>query len=98
MTGLLFLILTLLVGCSEEPPHGHLEPDLFAKIYVEAVIQTLNPTEQDSLFHLNRALLKYEVTRETFDKNIEYYRNNPDLWSDIFTKIVDELEAQKPEE
>lgn len=97
-TLLLFLILTLSVGCSNEPPADRLEPDLFAKIYAEAAIQTLSPTEQDSLFDLNRALLKYEVTRETFDKNIEYYRKNPNLWSDIFTKIVDELEAQKPEE
>ena len=95
---LIFLTFILFVSCSDGPPPDRLEPDLFAKIYAEAVIEILNPTEQDSLSHLNRALLKYEVTREVFDHNIEYYRNNPELWSDIFTKIAAELKAQKPEE
>ncbi len=97
-TKLLLTIFTLFIGCYDEPPPERLEPDLFAKIYAEAVIQTLNPAEQDSLSHLNNALSKYEVSRERFDQNIEYYRSNPELWSDIFTKITAELEAQKPEE
>ena len=83
--------------CTDEPPSYRLEPDLFASIYTEAIIQTLNPTEKDSLSHLDTALLKYEVTRETFDQNIEFYRSDPELWSDLFTKIVAELEARKPE-
>ena len=97
-THALFLTFILFIRCSDEPPPDRLEPDLFAKIYAEAAIQTLNPAEQDSLSHLNSALLKYEVSRETFDQNIEYYRSNPELWIDIFTKITAELEAQKPEE
>lgn len=97
-TKLILTIFTLFIGCNDEPLPERLEPDLFAKIYAEAVIQTLNPTEQDSLSHLNNALLKYKVSRETFDQNIEYYRSNPELWVDIFTKITAELEAQKPEE
>ncbi len=97
-TKLILTIFTLFIGCNDEPLPEGLEPDLFAKIYAEAVIQTLNPTEQDSLSHLNNALLKYKVSRETFDQNIEYYRSNPELWIDIFTKITAELEAQKPEE
>jgi len=96
-TKLILTIFTLFTGCYDEPLPERLEPDLFAKIYAEAVIQTLNPAE-DSLSHLNNALLKYEVSRETFDQNVEYYRSNPELWSDIFTKITAELEAQKPEE
>ncbi len=95
---LIFLTFILFMRCSDEPPPYRLQPDLFAKIYAEAIIQTLNPTEKDSLYHLNKALLKYEVTRETFDKNIEFYRSEPELWSDLFTKIVAELEAQKPED
>jgi len=95
---LISLTFILLMRCSDEPPPYRLQPDLFAKIYAEAIIQTLKPTEQDSLYHLNKALLKYEVTRETFDKNIEFYRSDPELWSDLFTKIVVELEAQKPED
>ena len=95
---LISLTFILLMRCSDEPPPYRLQPDLFAKIYAEAIIQTLNPTEKDSLYHLNKALLKYEVTRETFDKNIEFYRSDPELWSDLFTKIVVELEAQKPED
>jgi len=96
-TKLILTIFTLFTGCYDEPLPERLEPDLFAKIYAEAVIRTLNPAE-DSLSHLNNALLKYEVSRETFDQNVEYYRSNPELWSDIFTKITAELEAQKPEE
>ncbi len=96
-TKLILTIFTLFTGCYDEPPPERLEPDLFAKIYAEAVIQTLNPAE-DSLSHLNNALLKYEGSRETLDQNIEYYRSNPELWSAIFTKIVAELEAQKSEE
>ena len=97
-TKLILTIFTLFIGCYDEPLPEPLEPDLFAKIYAEAVIQTLNPAEQDSLSHLNNALLKYKVSRETFDQNIEFYRSNPELWIDIFTKITAELEAQKPEE
>ena len=94
---LILMISTLFIGCYDEPLLERLEPDLFAKIYAEVVIQSLNPAEQDSLSHLNNALVKYEVSRETFDQNIEFYRSNPELWIDIFKKITAELEAQKPE-
>ena len=95
---LISLTFIFFIKCSDEPPLYRLEPDLFAKIYAEAIIQSFNPAEKDSLSHLNSALLKYEVTRETFDQNIEFYRSNPELWSDIFTKIAAELEAQKTED
>ncbi len=97
-TKLIFCILILFFRCSEGPPPEPLEPDLFVKIYTEAVIQTLSATKQDSLFYLKNALSKYEITLEEFDQNIEYYRGNPELWSNLFTKIAAELEVQKTKE
>ena len=97
-SNVIYFILILLAGCSDMPPPEHLEPDLFVRIYTEAIIQSLDPAKQDSLSHLNNALLKYEITKEEFDQNVAYYRGNPELWSDIFTKITAEFETRKAKE
>lgn len=88
-------IFILFPGCSEEPVPKHLEPELFAKIYSEAILESQNSAKEDSLAHLTEALDKFKVTRKEFEASIDYYKNNPVLWLEVFDKVVEDLEKKK---
>ena len=92
----LYLII-LIIGCSIEPNEKIIEPELFSKIYVEVILQTAISADSDSLDQLQMALDKYNVSREEFEASIIYYESKPELWLDVFTKIVEDLEAKEAE-
>jgi len=90
-------LITLITGCSIEPNEKIIEPELFAKIYVEVILQTATSAHSDSLSKFQMALDKYNVSREEFEASVIYYESKPELWLDVFTKIVEDLEAKEAE-
>ncbi|MFQ5822929.1 MAG: hypothetical protein ACE5JB_02630 [bacterium] len=89
------IIIFLITGCSTKPKEKTLDLDLFVNIYVELVLQSVNPTEADSLDPLQMALDKFGVSREEFEASINYFESNPKLWLNVFTKVINELEVRK---
>lgn len=88
-------IIILIAGCSNKPKDKFIEPELFAKIYVDTILQSGSPASSDSLHQLQRVLEKYNVTREEFETSITYFENHTDLWLTVYTKIVEELETRE---
>jgi uncharacterized membrane protein YvbJ len=90
-----FYLIILITGCSVSPKEKFLEPELFAKIYVEVILQSENPADSDSLNLLQVVLDKYDVSKEEFEASIDYFESKPELWEDVFSKVVEELENAK---
>ncbi len=78
-------------ACSNESKLEIIEPELFAKVYIEMVLVSLDSTEGDSLQNLNLALDKYNVTRDKFEATSTYFESRPEIWLEVFTKIEEEL-------
>lgn len=91
-----FLCLIILItGCSVRPKEKFLEPELFAKIYVEVILQSENSADSDSLNLLQMVLDEYDVSKEEFEASIHYFEGKPELWLEVFSKVVEELEETK---
>lgn len=88
------LIFILIAGCSTKTEDKTIDPELFSKIYVELVLQSLKPTDSDTLDPLQMVLDKFEVSHEEFEASIAYFNNNPKLWLEVFTKVAEDLEQR----
>jgi hypothetical protein len=85
----------VLTTCKNNTATSPLQPKLFAKIYTEMVVQTVDITTVDSLSHLSGILHKHAVTQEQFDASQTYFENNPDLWLEVFGHVETNLKKIK---
>ncbi|MFQ6114496.1 MAG: DUF4296 domain-containing protein [bacterium] len=89
------VIAFLLAGCSTKTKDKVLDPELFSQIYVELVLQSAKSTDSDSLDQLQAVLEEFKVTREEFEASVSYFQNNPELWLEVFTQVVKDLEERE---
>ena len=82
-------------ACENTPATSPLEPKLFAKIYTDMVVQTIDSTAIDSLSHLSGILNKHGVTQEQFNASQTYFENQPDLWLEVFGYVETNLKKIK---
>ena len=75
------------IACEDTTDVSPLKPKLFADIYTEMVVETIDSTDIDSLSHLTDILRKHAVTQEQFDASKSYFENHPDLWLDVFGRV-----------
>jgi BMFP domain-containing protein YqiC len=84
----------LIIGCSTKTEDKTLDPELFSKIYVELVLQSVKSADSDTLDQLQIVLDKFDVSREEFEATTSYFESNPELWLQVFTKVVKDLEEE----
>ncbi|MCG8603914.1 DUF4296 domain-containing protein [bacterium] len=84
-----------IIACKHETARSPLEPEFFAKIYTEMVVQAIDSTAIDSLSHLPVILNKHAVTQEQFEASQTYFDNHPDLWLEVFGHIETNLKKIK---
>lgn len=94
------LLFLWLCSCGESIPEGILDPEMFRPVLKEILIadsgvDTLplsfkeKKAERERRYDLIYG--KYGLTRETFLKNFEYYRERPEIMDVMYGQIIDEL-------
>ncbi|NIR50845.1 DUF4296 domain-containing protein [candidate division KSB1 bacterium] len=81
--------------CSKNEEVDHIDPQLFAKIYTDMLIASLDTTETDSVLRVQEVLDEYDVSKDEYKRTIDHFENNPELWQKVFSKVVENLEQIK---
>lgn len=84
-------------ACSKSEKQ-HLEPDIFARIYIETICKHPEGANTDTVSSLQAVLTEYKVSKEEFNQSIEYYKNNPALWAEVFGAVSDSLSRKQKTE
>lgn len=101
------MILALAACQQDRKPEGLLEVEEMTKILKEfhlgegAISQIrlssdMRDDMRDELY--DKLLDKYSIPRETFYSSYEYYLTQPAVMDTIYTRIIDQLNHQLPEE
>jgi len=97
----------LLAACRQQPAARHLEPDAFAQIYSDAVMQLVDVGENDSLSaserdsvravlladstRIDSLLASHGTTAEAFEQSMRFYDEHPKLWLEVFARVEEKL-------
>jgi len=99
----LFLIglIIILFGCSNNNvPKDLIPEDSLVLIIVDMHLADailIEPSVQQKQFVINKTkfynvvLDKHSITKEEFQKNIDYYSNNPEQFNKVYEKVIEEL-------
>jgi len=112
MQNILFCLLGFLLMCAiacerSSPPEELISVDEMIVILKEyhmgegSIGQMRLSGEQRDTMRIqlyDKVLEKYEMDRETFYSSYEYYLTQPTLMDTIYTRIIDQLNKQLPEE
>lgn len=100
---IVFLVITLFFSCSrkqKEIPAEIIQKDSLVNIIVDlhlADAVLLNPLAQSKISDIssnrlyNTVLDKYNITRERFNKSINYYAETPAVLDSIYDKVIEQL-------
>jgi hypothetical protein len=100
---LIFIVLILyFFGCSNDNnvPKGLLSEDSLVRIIVDMHLADailIDPLVQQKQFVINKTkfynavLKKHCLTKEEFQKNINFYSDNPDRFDKVYEKVIEEL-------
>lgn len=100
----LFACMAILAACSVESAPKIDQTDMrFAAFYSDYLLQsgiteqngsqeplTISSSEVDSLF------MKHGLTREAFDKKLQLYGREPELWRDVLVQVRKNLRKGRP--
>ncbi|MFQ5640496.1 MAG: DUF4296 domain-containing protein [bacterium] len=89
-------------GCRQQVENEVLDVAKFAEVYADLVVLTtldttssLDSTVSDSLYWLETALNKHNVSQELYEKSIKYFQSQPKLWVQVFSKVAENLNEIK---
>jgi hypothetical protein len=107
----LFAIVFTLLSCSNNDkkvriPEYVFETNKMADIYVDIMLLestiSLGTLSADSILHSKtppsqQLLNKHEITKEQYEKNLEFYYQNLDSLNSVFYIVIDKLSEMKAE-
>ncbi len=73
-------------GCGSKEKHpGVIEQKTFVKIIADlSTVQYLKISQEQKALMVQALFKKYGVSREKFNKTMDYYAENPQFWADIY--------------
>ena len=98
-----FVVVTLLFSCNKkqkEIPAEIIQKDSMVNIIVDLHLADailLNPLTQSKISDISSNRLyktvldKYNITRERFNKSIDYYAETPAVLDSIYDKVIEQL-------
>ena len=71
-----------------------LQPEEFAAIYSEIVIQSTDSTSVDSVDYVDRVLQEFEVSRVEYEESMKHFESKPELWLETFSRVEELLKER----
>ena len=88
------MIIPAVSGC-DQPAEKSLDPVRLARAYTDLVFEPFDSTLADSAAQVRAVLERHEMTPEEFQYSLEFYRQNPEKWLEVFTEVQKEMEKRK---
>lgn len=88
-------LIFLLFTCAKSGTEFHIiDESIFVEIYCDVVEETdlTKPLKHETL--VDSVLNHYEVSRQAFQKTVDYYSENPERWQSFFDQVVRRLEGK----
>lgn len=106
------IITVFLAGCGEkqenavEIPEGMLSPEKMEAVLVDVQLvegalvhkrSTGKKYQEVDDYYFNAVFKKHGLTQKEFKKNLEFYKDHPDLLREVYLKVIEDLEALNKE-
>lgn len=90
---LLILFLFLIISCNDK---HHLDEEKFLLVYLDLISfpDTLNNQPRSIEAFKDSVLRKHKISREDFQKTLDYYNSKPELWQEFFNKAIKYVETK----
>lgn len=87
-----FLIIS---GCEKNPNKKIIDESQFVQIYCDVVTYADILDDNLRIALMDSILKSQNVSREEFQRNVDYYSKDSKRWQDVFSKVVEELEKRE---
>ena len=88
----MFTIFIASSSCDQAPP---ISDKKFIKVYSEMVLMQ-DTSSLSQILIKDTVLNKFKISKNDYDRTIEFYNNNPEKWQTFFDSVIVYMEKVKP--
>ena len=88
----MFTIFIASSSCDQAPP---ISDEKFIKVYSEMVFMQ-DTSSLSQILIKDTVLNKFKISKNDYDRTIEFYNNNPEKWQTFFDSVIVYMEKVKP--